>query len=370
MVEKPFSYASSNTEKPSVIITAVNLLTSRMNQSTQCENVANTAQVLYGNSDLYDRVFHLYAGPDYPSPPPIYPPKPVLDPVELDPLSPTRCIDIAKLESVCTHNDFSLVPLQPNDPYTRPSHPDSDTGTALYTLTSMFNHSCFPNANYFFIGNVMIIRASCTIKAGEEITIAYVSLRQSYSKRCDTLSRAWKITGACDCAQCQDDRADGDLNIRRREEILAALPSRLLTKPLNELQALEKKVSATYAPTRGPRRPAMFNIHHCIAEYLRTSSSEACIKRAIQEDMKALECLGFTILKDDLSRRASKAEMRGDAGLMVEAGHLGYAAEEAVAPMLRIAQTYILVNDLTNLLGWLRTAQWGDTFLRHTVIND
>lgn len=339
----------------------LNMLASKMDKPTQCANIATAAQVLYGNPDLYDRVFHLYAGPDYPSPPSMYPPTPVLDPVELDPLSPTRRIDIAKLESICTHNTFSPVPLQPDDPYTRTSEPGFDAPTGLYTLTSMFNHSCAPNANYVFIGNIMTVRASCSIKAGEEITIAYVSPHQPYSERRDTLATAWHMPEVCDCAQCQDDRADGDASLRRREEMLATLPSTLLGQSVNELQTLEKKLSATYAPTRGPRRLAMYGIHHSIAEHLRTSPSEADINRAIQKDITALECLGLTVLKGGRTRSASRSESRKsrDAELMVEADHLGYVPEEAIAPMLRIAQTYIFFDDITNLLRWLKTAQWG-----------
>lgn len=339
----------------------LNMLTSRMDKQSQSTNVACATQVLYGNPDLDDRVFHLYAGPEYPAPPPTYPPRPVSDPVELDPLSPTQRIDMAKLESICTHNNFSPMPLQPHDPFTPISAPGIDSSTALYTYTSMFNHSCSPNANYIFLGNVIVIRASCSIKAGQEVTIAYISPHQPYTERRDTLATAWHLPAVCDCAQCQDDRVDGAANLRHREEILATLSGGLLRRPLEELQALEKKLSATYAPTRGPRRLAMYNVHHVIAEHLRASYSMAAMNRAIQEDIKALECLGLTVLKGAPARSVSrsKSKKRRDVELMVEVDHLGYVPEEAIAPMLRIAQSYIFFDDLTNILGWLKTAQWG-----------
>lgn len=340
----------------------INMVTSRMNQQSQSTNITRAVQAVYGNPDLHDRVFHLYAGPEYPAPPPTYPPRHVSDPVELDPLSPTQRIDIAKLESICTHNSFSPIPLQPNDPYEQASAPGIDSPTGLYTYTAMFNHSCSPNANYVFFGNVMTIRASQSIKAGEEVTIGYISPQLPYTERRRTLETSWHMTELCDCTQCQDDRVDGDANIRHREEILATISGGLLRRPLKDLQALQKKLSATYAPTRGPRRLAMFRIHHVIAEHLRMSYSKADMNRAIQEDILALECLGLTVLKDAAARRVPQSkskQRRGDTELMVQADHVNCVPEEAISPMLRIAQTYLFFDDLTNIRGWLKTAQWG-----------
>ena len=236
------------------------MLTSRMDKRTQSANVACAVQNIYGNPDLHDHIFHLYAGPDYPPPPATYPPCLVPEPVELDPLQPGHRIDVAQLESICTHNSFGVLSLRPGGPRQnlQASRDNDDTPTGIYPFASLLNHSCAPNSYYRFIGNIMVVRASQEIKMGEEITLSYVSPHSPYSKRRETVESTWHMTEECDCRQCLDDRADGEDNFRRREAIIAALPNQLYSRPLSELRSLEQKLSATYATTRGPFRPALF----------------------------------------------------------------------------------------------------------------
>ncbi|KZT71484.1 hypothetical protein DAEQUDRAFT_749855 [Daedalea quercina L-15889] len=363
LVAKPFSFASAAELQSSVLQMTMNMLTSRMDRRTQSANVACAVAKIYGNPDLHDHVFHLYAGPDYPPPPSTHPPCPDSDsPVELDPLQPSHRIDIARLESICTHNCFGVMSLRPGGFKSQGSEAfgdSDDTPIGLYPLASLFNHSCAPNSSYTFIGNIMVVRAVRAMKLGEEVTLSYMPSDLPYFQRRETLERGWHMTDECDCRLCIDDRADGEDNLRRREEIAAASHKQLYSKPLSELRSLERKLSATYATTRGPHRPALFSIHQSIAENLLASCTESRALQAIQENIKALECLGWTI-KDSKtgSRTSHRSQVRKGPELAVDPSRLGSSPKEVIGPMLRIAQIYVFCHDMTNAKKWLKTAQW------------
>ncbi|KAH9938008.1 uncharacterized protein B0H18DRAFT_866735 [Fomitopsis serialis] len=360
VVARPFSIACNGDLQSHGLQMTLNMLTSRWDRQTQSANVADAAKVVYGNPDLHDHVFHLYAGPNYPPPPPTYPPPPATELVELDVLAPRHRIDLAQLESICTHNNFGVAPLQPAA--LRPESSDlrdlNDTPTGLFLLPSLFNHSCAPNTLRIFIGNVMIIRASQMIKCGEEITLTYTSPRDTYSERRETLQRNWLMT--CGCRQCRDDRADGEDNLRRRHAIVTALPRQLFMRPLTEIRSLEKQLSATYALTRGPCRPALADVHHSVAENLRSSYKTSDIKQAIEEDIKSLECYGWTVTDGKPGRRASYGTKPRKEELAVDTSHLCPLEHppQSISHMLRIAQTYLGCNDMTKVAKWIKTAQW------------
>lgn len=46
-------------------------------------------------------------------------------------------------------------------------------GTALYAFTSLYNHSCAPNCEFFHYGSLIVTRAQAPIKKGEQVTISY-----------------------------------------------------------------------------------------------------------------------------------------------------------------------------------------------------
>ncbi|TFY64492.1 hypothetical protein EVJ58_g2593 [Rhodofomes roseus] len=364
VVAKPLSLATDAELQSLVLQKTVNLLTSKMDKRSQSANVAYAAQAIYGNPDLHDHAFHLYAGPDYPPPPSSFPPPPVDEPTELDPLKPRHRIDLAQLESICTHNAFGVMPLRPED-RRKPDDLDKlDSSTGLYPLPSLFNHSCAPNSHIVFIGDIMMMRASRTIHRDEEVTSAYMTPTTSYFERRKTLQEGWLMSEICDCRQCQYDRADGEANLRHRGRIAEGFSVDLFSKPLAKLRSLQKKLSATYVAARGPSHPspALYPLHHAIAETLRSSHTTAGMKDAIKEDMKALEYRGWSVTDDDIGRRSKKARSLNRRGeeLAVDTSFLGDPAEplQAIPPMLRVAQTYFLCDDMMNATRWIKTAQW------------
>lgn len=77
-----------------------------------------------------------------------------------------------------------------------------DGGYAVYDLLTRMSHSCIPNCKVNFEGTVSVCRVILPIKAGEELTIEYVSdhrLKPTYARR---FNYALKKEFTCTCARC------------------------------------------------------------------------------------------------------------------------------------------------------------------------
>eukprot|EP00934_Nitzschia_sp_Nitz4_P003985 Nitzschia sp. Nitz4//scaffold23_size168460//64166//65497//NITZ4_002214-RA/size168460-processed-gene-0.220-mRNA-1//1//CDS//3329543620//3975//frame0 len=71
----------------------------------------------------------------------------------------------------------------------------------LYPYAAMLNHSCHPNALRVFVGDVMVLHASTTIAAGEEIVCSYVPPIYPYPRRQSIFQQNHGFL--CDCHRCQ-----------------------------------------------------------------------------------------------------------------------------------------------------------------------
>ncbi|KAL0044479.1 hypothetical protein WJX82_008986 [Trebouxia sp. C0006] len=75
---------------------------------------------------------------------------------------------------------------------------------ALYRLTSKINHSCCPNAAYFFKPDgTVVVRSMRALHPNEQLTISYTDLLQTLDERQQSLLQRYAFT--CCCARCADD---------------------------------------------------------------------------------------------------------------------------------------------------------------------
>ncbi|KAI0772144.1 hypothetical protein BD413DRAFT_475161 [Trametes elegans] len=342
LVTKPFASVYASDLPRNQLIVTLDLLSKTGRERTDALLLAHIVEKLYGNPDLRDDVFHLYAGPNYPSPPSSYPPPPSRV-VPVDMVQPTIDIDIAQLEAICTYNNFCPFRLEAphSDKVAKPA--------GLYTSASMFNHSCIANAVWYCIGDVMIVRAAQPISAGTEVTIPYC-VEESYIDRQTVLRK--HMLASCDCRLCEEDRCDGDARLRRRHELKARLDAdAIMTAPLAEVRALEKEIGATYSSARGPIRPLSALALHVVAEKLRSSDNPHLVQESLQYDMQALVCYGFVLARD--SGSASH-------GLPVATERVPTVTSffEPADIMLRIACTYHNLHEEANAARWIKAALW------------
>jgi tetratricopeptide (TPR) repeat protein len=117
-----------------------------------------------------------------------------------------------RIRSVCFHNCFSAdveftKKNRSLDAVDAPFEADqkevvNSGGTGIWIRNSSFNHCCLSNSTYWFLGDVMVIVASNFIKAGEEITIMYVSPERNLIER-QKVCRKFGFT--CRCEICRMD---------------------------------------------------------------------------------------------------------------------------------------------------------------------
>lgn len=202
---------------------------------------------LYGNPELHNIVFGLFASHEYPDPPLAYPPPVSTDPVFVDALVPALDIDLPRLEAILMLNDFSITQLGPQYlPAQQPSKRGSPLG--LYPMAALFNHACLANAVWHTIGDVMIVRAVRQIAAGEEITIPYVG--GSQKARHDILTRI--MTEECRCELCEDERGEDPEQKQARARLMERIGGewgRAHDMPVPQLRRWTDELAATFAPS-------------------------------------------------------------------------------------------------------------------------
>jgi hypothetical protein len=84
-------------------------------------------------------------------------------------------------------------------------------GVGLWLLPSFINHSCCPNARRLHVGDYLIVHASRDLKAGEEITLAYLDPLTPLNKRKE-MSVTWGIH--CKCKRC---KFEGEILFSKQE---------------------------------------------------------------------------------------------------------------------------------------------------------
>ncbi|KFK44587.1 hypothetical protein AALP_AA1G278100 [Arabis alpina] len=107
-----------------------------------------------------------------------------------------RDLDVEKLLSILDVNSLvedavSAKVLGKNKEY---------YGVGLWTLASLINHSCIPNARRLHVGDYAIVHASRDIKAGEEVTFAYFDVLSPLEKRKE-MAESWGFS--CGCSRCK-----------------------------------------------------------------------------------------------------------------------------------------------------------------------
>ncbi|KAF3492328.1 TPR domain-containing protein [Arthroderma uncinatum] len=116
----------------------------------------------------------------------------------------------------------------------------SNASTGLWVRAAYINHSCVSNAKKDYVGDLMILRATRKIAAGEEITHSYDE-SSDYDARTAALKRTWGFK--CQCKLCAAEEEDGP-DVRKQRQKLEKEINTFLQKE-NPSQA--KKVAAIRA---------------------------------------------------------------------------------------------------------------------------
>ncbi|GAA6041925.1 hypothetical protein JCM8097_000225 [Rhodosporidiobolus ruineniae] len=181
-------------------------------------------------------------------------------------VSETVDVDAARIAAIADQNRFrcSYVKRADNDMY-------RGNPSGLFLSTSLFNTSCVSNAKALTYRDVIVVRARTPIKAGEEVTVSYVTPAESYQGRTEVLKT--HFDDGCACPLCSLDRADGHKELARRSELVeerlpalrAAYDRVKFADPTSDIrQKLHRvlcvfvvELEKTYSPSRGPLKPEL-----------------------------------------------------------------------------------------------------------------
>ncbi|KAJ7810418.1 hypothetical protein B0H14DRAFT_3112485 [Mycena olivaceomarginata] len=109
-------------------------------------------------------------------------------------------IDAFRVLAIAELNGFGCPAAQSNDRVGVQRTEGSPGGsTGIWLRASYCNHSCIPNADRSFTGDMMVVRANRDIKAGEEIFLGYYPPQHTYTERRKHLDF---FGFQCDCALC------------------------------------------------------------------------------------------------------------------------------------------------------------------------
>jgi hypothetical protein len=337
---------------------AFDLLSDRLLTRCQTALVSRVIEKIYGNPDLHDHVLSLYSGPSS-DPYPSYPPMPRKEPRHLNPLIPPTDIDVAKIEAICTYNNFT-----PNSLEIGPHDMTVENPAALYLLPSFFNHACASNAAWHCVGDAMVIRATVEIAAGDEITISY-ACSESYHERRTSLGMY--LPQGCDCRLCEADRQDGEQALQHRDRLFfdSSQPRVDPVSALERARAFVSELKTTFSPTRSAPFSRMGNAHHMVAVALQEVAYDAdketrltYFKDAIAEDIKGLESAGMTVI--DKSTRGPAQKRTLPIATTCLPSFIPH--EHFVIMMLSIAYAFNVLRDRRRVIRWIRAAAWGAFF--------
>ncbi|EON63747.1 hypothetical protein W97_02975 [Coniosporium apollinis CBS 100218] len=118
-------------------------------------------------------------------------------------------VDTFRVYDIVSRNAFS-----PGSQYGEESARNASTG--LWIRAAYINHSCIANLGREFVGDVMVLRATQPITAGEEIFISYDE-SSDYDARKTALMTTWGFE--CNCALCAAERADNPAVRKKRWEL-------------------------------------------------------------------------------------------------------------------------------------------------------
>lgn len=180
--------------------------------------------------------------------------------------------------------------------------PDHSCSCGLYVKASYVNHGCYSNARRSFIGDVLILRATRDIAAGQEILFWYSLPKADHSyKKTQEKLQNWDFH--CTCKICTNDQETSNKKKKQRAALLKEFEI-LAKNVVGEagLAAVEKLLAAieqTYtAPAAAVPRLTLWDPYLALTRiYASIDEPEKTITTA----WKVLAALGFVVKRDTSS---------------------------------------------------------------------
>ncbi|KAK5723704.1 hypothetical protein LTR15_005403 [Elasticomyces elasticus] len=251
LCEKAFGVVLKS-EKTTETYTMMNLNTNRGSMGPHATLLFDIVQKLSHNPEQAKLYFDLHDGG--------YEPK--LTPEIVDGVT---VVDTFRTAAISEFNRFGCPNVRSSDGATQrtPSlsgdedEDDFHGSIGVWRVASYVNHACSGNAVRAFIGDMMIIRATRDIKAGDEVTMRYTNPKEDGPASRKKTKDSWGFE--CDCAICMADLAVPPKQLERRralnKEVEKFLGSNRLTLQSRASAANIRKAEKFHAMNHAKRCP-------------------------------------------------------------------------------------------------------------------
>lgn len=187
MVEKAFHvvFEDKDCKESSMLI---NINTNQIEFGTHAERLSGLIDKMRRNPKQASRYLDLFEGGS-------------LKAKEVKIVDDGAVLDVFQVQAIAQHNGFGCPSIKSSLHDETGQDKSGSLSTGIWIHASYMNHSCLPNAGPAFLGDMMIVRATRDIKAGEEIRISYHPAQTTdFTDRKGKLS-FWGFQ--CGCPLCQ-----------------------------------------------------------------------------------------------------------------------------------------------------------------------
>lgn len=240
MVEKAFCVCfGDELGKDSSLL--ININTNRVQYGIHAECLYETIDKMRRNPDQASEFFNLFDGGKFKG-------------KQVRSVDGVVVLDAFQVQAIAELNGFGCPSIRSsmNDDERR-----GEESSGIWLHASYMNHSCLPNTIRAFIGDMMIVRATRDIKAGEEILTPYLPATTRFPQRKEKLGlRGFE----CDCPLCQLERKlpasvfkDRERMVQEAGDFIAANPitqanwgQRISTAKLVQAKDILRRLESTY----------------------------------------------------------------------------------------------------------------------------
>lgn len=218
LVEKAF-YATFERDVPKETSVIVDVKEGQISLEKQAERVHGTIDKILHNPKQASRYMDLYDGGKFQN-------------KVVKFMDGMATVDIFRVQAIDRLHGFDFPGIKSS----KDGSGEKSLAAGIWLHVSYIDHSCIPNADRSFIGDMMIIRATRGIKAGEEISLSYLVPEHSYQERRKRLSH---YGFECDCPLC---------------EVEKSVPAQVLSKRATLVDEINQLLSTngTGAPSKPP----------------------------------------------------------------------------------------------------------------------
>lgn len=133
-------------------------------------------------------------------------------------------VDTFRVQSIAELNGFGCPRVKSRDKEElKEEISDFEDSTGIWLQASYSNHSCIPNANRAFIGDMMIVRAMRDIPVGGEIFMAYAHPEKAFDKRQKRFQDGYGFK--CECNLCSAEAKVPKATIGKRARLRKEIDS-------------------------------------------------------------------------------------------------------------------------------------------------